>query len=133
LIAGDIDAAFVVTGWESPVIQSLLNAKGVEADSYLHADALIAIYPFLHKLVLPAGVVDLSTDRPPAVAHAEDYVRHLAVGSKPSLRPKSPENGNILNIGWRLSADSRVGCSFSESGDISQNARKPVFCGLSVT
>jgi TRAP-type uncharacterized transport system substrate-binding protein len=65
LIAGDIDAAFIVTGWESPVIQSLLNAKGIEADSYLHADALIAIYPFLHKLVLPAGVVDLSIDRPP--------------------------------------------------------------------
>ena len=66
LIAGEIDAAFIVTGWESPVIQSLLNAKGIEAESYLHADALIAIYPFLHKLVLPAGVVDLSTDRPPA-------------------------------------------------------------------
>jgi len=65
LIAGEIDAAFIVTGWESPVIQSLLNAKGIEADSYLHADALIAIYPFLHKLVLPAGVVDLSIDRPP--------------------------------------------------------------------
>src|ERR1700756_1362023 len=44
LIAGDIDAAFIVTGWESPVIQSLLNAKGIEAESYLHADALIAIY-----------------------------------------------------------------------------------------
>jgi TRAP-type uncharacterized transport system substrate-binding protein len=28
LIAGEIDAAFIVTGWESPVIQSLLNAKG---------------------------------------------------------------------------------------------------------
>jgi TRAP-type uncharacterized transport system substrate-binding protein len=66
LIAGEIDAAFIVTGWESPVIQSLLNAKGIEADSYLHPDALIAIYPFLHKLVLPAGVVDLSTNRPPA-------------------------------------------------------------------
>jgi TRAP-type uncharacterized transport system substrate-binding protein len=66
LIAGEIDAAFIVTGWESPVIQSLLNAKGIEADSYLRADALIAIYPFLHKLVLPAGVVDLSTNRPPA-------------------------------------------------------------------
>jgi TRAP-type uncharacterized transport system substrate-binding protein len=66
LIAGEIDAAFIVTGWESPVIQSLLNAKGIEADSYLHAGALIAIYPFLHKLVLPAGVLDLSTDRPPA-------------------------------------------------------------------
>jgi TRAP-type uncharacterized transport system substrate-binding protein len=66
LIAGEIDAAFIVTGWESPVIQSLLKAKGIEADSYLHADALIAIYPFLHKLVLPAGVVDLSANRPPA-------------------------------------------------------------------
>ena len=66
LIAGEIDAAFIVTGWESPVIQSLLNTKGIEADSYLHADALIAIYPFLHKLVLPAGVIDLSIDRPPA-------------------------------------------------------------------
>jgi TRAP-type uncharacterized transport system substrate-binding protein len=66
LISGEIDAAFIVTGWESPVVQSLLNAKGIEADSYLHADAFIAIYPFLHKLVMPAGVVDLSTNRPPA-------------------------------------------------------------------
>jgi TRAP-type uncharacterized transport system substrate-binding protein len=66
LIAGEIDAAFIVTGWESPAIQSLLNNKGIELDSYLYADALIAIYPFLHKLVLPAGVVDLLANRPPA-------------------------------------------------------------------
>jgi TRAP-type uncharacterized transport system substrate-binding protein len=66
LIAGEIDAAFIVTGWESPVVQSLLNAKDIEAGSYLYADALIAIYPFLHKLVLPAGVIDLSTIRPPS-------------------------------------------------------------------
>jgi TRAP transporter TAXI family solute receptor len=66
LIAGEIDAAFIVTGWESPVIQSLLKAKGIELDSNRHADALIAIYPFLHKLVLPAGVVDLLANRPPA-------------------------------------------------------------------
>jgi len=66
LIAGEIDAAFIVTGWESPAVQSLLNASGVEVDSFQHADALIALYPFLHKLVLPAGVVDLLTNRPPA-------------------------------------------------------------------
>jgi TRAP-type uncharacterized transport system substrate-binding protein len=65
LIAGEIDAAFIVTGWESPVIQSLLNAKGIEAESFQRADAFIAIYPFLHKLVLPAGVVDLLANRPP--------------------------------------------------------------------
>jgi TRAP-type uncharacterized transport system substrate-binding protein len=66
LIGGEIDAAFIVTGWGSPAIQSLLGTKGIELDSYLYADALIAIFPFLHKLVLPAGVFDLVTTRPPA-------------------------------------------------------------------
>ena len=65
LIAGDIDAAFIVTAWESPVVQSLLNTKGIELSSAQHADAFVAIYPFLHKLVLPAGVVDLLMNRPP--------------------------------------------------------------------
>ena len=66
LIAGEIDAAFIVTGWESPVVQSLLNAKDIEAESFQRADALIAVYPFLHKLILPAGVVDFLTNRPRA-------------------------------------------------------------------
>ena len=66
LIAGEIDAAFIVTGWDSPAVQSLLDAKGVELGSYVYADAFTAIFPFLHKLVLPAGVVDLVPPRPPA-------------------------------------------------------------------
>jgi len=66
LIAGEIDAAFIVTGWESPVVQSLLITEGIEAAGYQYADALVAIYPFLHKLVLPAGVIELSPVRPPS-------------------------------------------------------------------
>ncbi|MCP1969272.1 hypothetical protein J2R87_003012 [Bradyrhizobium elkanii] len=65
-MAGDIDAAFIVTAWESPVVQSILNAKGIELSSAQRADAFVAIYPFLHKLVLPAGVIDLLANRPPA-------------------------------------------------------------------
>ena len=34
LIAGDIDAAFIVTGRDSPAVQSLINAKGVELASF---------------------------------------------------------------------------------------------------
>jgi hypothetical protein len=56
-----VDAAFFVTAWESPVVQSLLRAKGIELSSAPHADAFVGIYPFLHKLVLPAGVIDLLT------------------------------------------------------------------------
>ena len=65
LMAGDIDAAFIVTAWESPVVQSLLHAKGIELSSFKRAEAFVAIYPFLHKLLLPAGVVDLLINRPP--------------------------------------------------------------------
>ncbi len=64
LIAGEIDAAFMVMGWESPVVQSLLNAEGIEARSFQRADAFVAVYPFLHKLILPAGIVDFLAPRP---------------------------------------------------------------------
>ena len=66
LIAGEIDAAFIVTAWESPVVQSLMKTTGIELSSFQRADAFVAIYPFLHKLVLPAGVIDLLTNRPPS-------------------------------------------------------------------
>ena len=64
LIAGDIDAAFIVTGWDSPAVQSLINAKGVELTSFDRADALVALYPYLTKLTLPRGIFDLANDRP---------------------------------------------------------------------
>ena len=66
LVAGDIDAAFIITGWDSPVVQQLMDAKGIALASIPRADAYIAHYPFLNKLVLPAGVSDLLNNRPPA-------------------------------------------------------------------
>jgi TRAP-type uncharacterized transport system substrate-binding protein len=66
LTAGDIDAAFIVASWDSPIIHTLLNAKGVEIASFARADAFVALFPFLTKLTLPAGVVDLVTNRPSA-------------------------------------------------------------------
>ena len=66
LVAGDIDAAFIITAWDSPVVQQLMDAKGIALASILRADAYIAHYPFLNKLVLPAGVSDLLNNRPPA-------------------------------------------------------------------
>src|SRR5262249_12792595 len=64
LIAGDIDAAFFVTGWDSPAVQLLINAKGVELASFPRADALVVLYPFLTKLSLPRGIFDIAADRP---------------------------------------------------------------------
>ena len=66
LIAGAIDIAFIVSGWESPVVQRLMAADGIEVANVPRPDAFIALYPFLTKVVLPAGVADLAANRPPA-------------------------------------------------------------------
>ena len=65
LIAGQIDMAFIVSGWESPVVRRLIEAEGITVTSVLRPDAFIALYPFLSKVVLPAGVADLAANRPP--------------------------------------------------------------------
>jgi len=66
LIAGEIDIAFIVSGWDSPVVRRLMEANGITISSVMRADAFTALYPFLSKVVLPAGVADLAANRPPA-------------------------------------------------------------------
>src|SRR5215469_15925540 len=66
LLAGDIDAAFLVASWQSPVVQQLLTDDRVVLSGYARADALVALYPFLTKLVVPRGVADLAKDKPPS-------------------------------------------------------------------
>jgi len=65
LLAGDIDVAFMMTSWESPVVQQLLADERIELSGFPHADALVALYPFLTKVVVPRGVTDIGKDRPP--------------------------------------------------------------------
>ena len=66
LLTGDIDVAFIMMSWESPIVQQLLADERVTFSSYARADALVALYPFINKVVVPRGVIDLARDRPPA-------------------------------------------------------------------
>ena len=66
LEGGTIDAAAIVTSWESPVVRRLLMAPGITLASLPRADAHVALQPHLTKLVLPAGVADLGRNLPPA-------------------------------------------------------------------
>jgi TRAP-type uncharacterized transport system substrate-binding protein len=65
LLAGEIDVAFMIGAWDSPVVQQLLADERIGIASYARADALVALYPFLNKVVVPRGVRDLAKDRPP--------------------------------------------------------------------
>ena len=65
LLANQLDAALIVSGWESPVVQTLARAPEIRLIGFPRADAYVALFPFLNKLILPRGVADLAADRPP--------------------------------------------------------------------
>ena len=65
LLAGEIDVAFMMTSWESPLVQQLLAGERIGLAGFPHADAFVALYPFLTKVVVPRGVTDLTKDQPP--------------------------------------------------------------------
>jgi TRAP-type uncharacterized transport system substrate-binding protein len=65
LLNGEIDAAVLMGAWETPAVRQLLKAKEIDLAGVRRADAWVALYPFLYKLVLPAGVADMAENRPP--------------------------------------------------------------------
>jgi TRAP transporter TAXI family solute receptor len=65
LLAGKIDAAFILSAWEAPVVQKLLAAEQIELATFPRADASVALFPFLNKVVVPRGIGDLAKDLPP--------------------------------------------------------------------
>jgi TRAP-type uncharacterized transport system substrate-binding protein len=66
LLRGEIDAAIVLTSLQSPAVRKLLAADGITLATYPRADAYVALFPYLNKLVLPTGVADLARNIPPA-------------------------------------------------------------------
>jgi TRAP-type uncharacterized transport system substrate-binding protein len=66
LKAGEIDVAFMMNSWDAPVVQQLLADERVALSGFPHADAFVALYPFLNKVIVPRGVMDLARDQPPA-------------------------------------------------------------------
>lgn len=64
LIDGAVDAALFVSGIEGPAIGKLLSAPDVALMNMRLADAYERRLPYLDKLVLPEGVIDLQNNIP---------------------------------------------------------------------
>ena len=65
LFAGEIDVAFMMTSWESPVVRQLLADERIALSGFPRADAYVALYPFINKVVMPRGAGNLAKDQPP--------------------------------------------------------------------
>ena len=62
---GEIDAVFVVGPPQSSLVWSLLYTPGMRLMSLTHAEAYTRRFPYLARLVLPRGAIDLVQDIPP--------------------------------------------------------------------
>jgi TRAP-type uncharacterized transport system substrate-binding protein len=65
LLGGEVDLVVLVSPFDGQSVQRLLNAPGIKVANFVRADAHVALRPFLNKLTLPRGVVDLKGDLPP--------------------------------------------------------------------
>jgi hypothetical protein len=64
LKSGEIDAMFFMQDYESPMTQRLLNDPNLNVYSFNLADAYIKKFPFLIKVAIPVGAIDLPNLRP---------------------------------------------------------------------
>jgi len=65
LLAGKLDCACMLTTAEAPVVRKLLADERVSLVSFNRADAYVALYPHLRKVVVPEGVGSLPENLPP--------------------------------------------------------------------
>jgi TRAP-type uncharacterized transport system substrate-binding protein len=65
LRGGRLDAIFLALAPESSIIQPLFRDPNVRLMSVSQTDALTRIFPYLVRLVLPQGVIDLEHNIPP--------------------------------------------------------------------
>jgi TRAP transporter TAXI family solute receptor len=62
---GEIDTVFLIASAESASVKEMLRSPGIALLSFPRADAYTKRFPFLSKLLLPAGGLSLEADLPP--------------------------------------------------------------------
>mgnify|MGYP000870123766 CR=1 FL=1 len=65
LLAGKLDAMVYVSAPESPIVQTLLQSKGIQLMDFGQSEAYARNLAFLSPATLPRGIVNLATDLPP--------------------------------------------------------------------
>ncbi len=60
----EIDAAFIVSSAKSEAVQKLLHNEQLELMGFLRAPTYIKLLPYLSKVVLPEGIIDLASNFP---------------------------------------------------------------------
>jgi TRAP transporter TAXI family solute receptor len=122
----EVDAAFYVAAPDSPVIASLLRDPSLQLVNVVRAEAWVRRLPYLHRIVLPIGVIDPVADLPPrevtmvattAVLVADKALHPVIVDLLVDAAKHIHREGNVLNApgefpnareaDWPLSPDAQ--------------------------
>lgn len=66
LRAGEIDSGVFVTSLELPEVRALFSDPGLRVTNFNLAEAFTRHYRYLRRIVIPAGLIDLRSEIPPA-------------------------------------------------------------------
>ena len=90
LQAGDVDAVLLVGGAQTPIIAKALRDPAIKLLSFSRADAYTRRFPYISKLILPAGAVDFGLNIP-----AQDVV---LIGTKAMLVARAGLHPALVNL-----------------------------------
>jgi len=79
LLAGQLETQFIVGNAISPVIRRLLSVEEIMLVNFQRADAYVALFPELTKLIVPAGVGNLALNIPPQDKQVLAFTALLAI------------------------------------------------------
>ena len=66
---GELDAVFLVSAAEAPLVKSFYETPGIRLMSFEQAEAYVHLFPFLSKVTVPRGVVSIGYDLPKQDIH----------------------------------------------------------------
>lgn len=61
---GELDAIFLVSAAEAPLLKSFYETPGIRLMSFEQAEAYVHLFPFLSKVMVPRGMVSIAYDLP---------------------------------------------------------------------
>jgi TRAP-type uncharacterized transport system substrate-binding protein len=81
LLAGQVDAAMFVSAPDGAAVQLLLREPGITLVDFKRANAYARRFPFMTRLELPEGAIDLARNIPPADTHLVAMTASLVVSN----------------------------------------------------
>jgi TRAP-type uncharacterized transport system substrate-binding protein len=93
LQAGDLDAALLVGGVQTPIVLKALHDPALKLMSFARADAYTRRFPYITKLTLPAGTVRLRIEHSGTGCRADRDQGHAGGPTRPASRAGRPSAG----------------------------------------